>query len=171
MKKYEKFPILEIDSNIDDFNIKNINNKSEVMKKVSDKLDEKYLSNKNQIKYITNIETGMKIEIWKNGMKETFGNDKYYLHLSNNMKKAKIASIKSLAKLIKYARVRSEDAKNYHNLNSKVMYSYLVSELKIDNNVYTVTIDIRKSPDGRNKFYIHNLSKKKGNNLSQSQSA
>ena len=170
MKKYKNFPIIEIESNIDDYNIKNINNKNEVMKKVGNKLEKKYLSNKNQIKYITNVETGMKIEIWKNGIKETFGNDKYYLYLSNKMKKMKIASMASLAKLIKYAKVRGEDAKNYHNVNSKVMYSYLVSHIKIDNDLYKVTIDIRKSPDGRNKFYIHNLSKKNGNNSSQSQS-
>ena len=78
--------------------------------------------------------------------------------------------MKSLAKLIKYTKARGEDAKNYHNINSKVRYSYLVSEIKIDNDLYNVTIDIRKSPDGKNKFYIHNLSKKKGNNSSQSQS-
>lgn len=170
MKKYKNFPIIEIDSNIDDYKIKNLNNKNEVMKKVSNKLEKKYLSNKNQIKYITNIETGIKIEIWKKGIKETFGNDKYYLYLSPKIKRAKIASMRSLAKLVKYAKVRGEDAKNYHNENSKVMYSYLVSQIKIDNDLYKVTIDIRKSPDGRNKFYIHNLSNKNGNNSSQSQS-
>ena len=170
MKKHTNFPSIEIDSNIDYYNIKNINNKNEVMKKVGNKLEQKYLSNKNQIKYITNIETGMRIEIWKNGIKETFGNDKYYFYLSNKMKRIKIASMRSLAKLIKYAKVRGEDAKNYHNENSKVMYSYLVSEIKIDNHLYKVTIDIRKAPDGRNKFYINNLSNKNGNNSSQSQS-
>lgn len=165
--KNEKSLILETNNNIEDYNIKNINNKYEVMKNICNKLHNKYLSNNEQVKVVTNIETGMKIEIWKSGIKETFGNDKYYMNLSNSMKTAKITSMKNLAKLIKYAKVRSKEANNYHNSNSKVKYIYLVSELKIDNDIYTVTIDIRKSPDGTNKFYIHNLSKKKGNNLSQ----
>ena len=156
MKKYKESFVLEIDNNIDYYNIENINNKYEVMKKISKNLSEKYLSNKNQIKYITNIETGIKVEIWKNGIKETFGNNKYYFNLPKNIKIAKIASMKVLAKLIKYAKIRSKEAKNYHNINSKVTYLYLVSELKIGNSLYEVTIDIRKSPDGRNKLYRGN---------------
>lgn len=170
MRDNKNSPIIQIESNIDKYNIKNINNKYEVINKVSSELYKKYLSNESQIKYITNIETGMKIEIWKNGIKETFGNDKYYFNLPKELKKAKIASMNSLAKLIKYAKVRSKDAKNYHKLNSRIVYTYLISEIKIDEKLYYVTIDIRKSPDGKNKFYIHNLSKKKGNNLSQLQS-
>lgn len=170
MKECENSPILEINSNIEVYSIKNIHNKYEVTKKVSNKLYKEYLSNNKLIKPIINIETGMRIEIWKNGIKETFGNTKYYSNLSNDMKKAKIVSMKSLAKLIKYAKLRNKDASNYHNINSKVMYAYFISELKIDDKTYIVTIDVRKSPDGKNKFYIHNLSKKKGNNLSQSQS-
>ena len=40
--KNKKSLILEISSNIDDYNIKNINNKYEVMKNICNKLHNKY---------------------------------------------------------------------------------------------------------------------------------
>lgn len=150
-------PTIEINSNIDMYDIKNINNKYEVMEKVLKKLENRYISTSFLVKPIINIHTGMKIEIWKSGIRETFGNDKYYLNLSKNMKKSKIATMDSLAKLIKYGIIRSKEAKNYHNANSKVMYSYLEAPIIIDKITFKIKMDIRKSPNGQNRFYIHSL--------------
>lgn len=170
-KRYT-YPIIKLD--INDFykyEIKNIHNKHEVIKKVVKRLKDKYLSNENQYKVINNFNTDTKIEIWKRGIQETFGNDKYYSNLSDQMKVYKIVSMENLAKLIKHGRKRAEDAANYHDKNSKVIFSYLESFVEIENVVYKINIDIRKSPNGENRFYIHSFqkNKEKESNLSQSQ--
>jgi predicted nucleotidyltransferase len=143
--------------NIKKYNIKNIDNKYEVIKKVADGLKARYLSTEKQSKPITNIDTGMEIEIWKGGIDETFGNDKYYADLPTELKKAKIATMESLAKLIKYGEVRGKESRNYHDPKSKVRYAYLIAPINIDGTKYNVKMDIRKSPRGENRFYIHSL--------------
>ena len=172
MKKRTKFiPKINTDfESLEKYNIKNYNNKYEVSKMVSKKLQNKYLSNINRLKPIINIETGLKIEIWKNGIKETFENDKYYRNLPLELKKAKICVMDYLAKLIKYANVRAPEANNYHNCNSKVRYMYLKSFININKKEYEVNIDIRKSPNGENKFYIHSFKIKNKDNSSLLQS-
>lgn len=133
-------------------------------------LKNSYLSTENQSKPIKNIATGMEIEIRQSGIRETFGNPKYYDKLSFKMKKAKISTIEHLAKMIKYGVVRSQEAPNYHNKNSKVTYAYLKHPINIDEKNYLVNIDIRKSPKGENRFYIHSLELKKETDLSSPQS-
>lgn len=150
-----------------EFGIDNIHNKNNVIDKVAKHLKNTYLSTEVQSKPIINIDTGMEIEIWKGGIKETFGNDKYYGNLSAELKLAKVASIKSLAKLIKYGEVRSNEAKNRHNPQSKATYAYLAAPITIDNTMYTVNMDIRKSPQHGNKFYIHSLEIKTASQLGQ----
>lgn len=68
-----------------------------------------------------------------------------------------------LAKLIKYGKIRSKEAKNYHN---KIKYAYLTGTIMMDGVSYDVAINIRKVTNGQNKFYIHALSIKKETNLS-----
>jgi hypothetical protein len=46
------------------------------------------------------------------------------------------------------------------------MYSYLTIDVKIDNVLYKINMDIRRSPDGVNRFYIHSLENKKEASLS-----
>ncbi|MBR3163531.1 MAG: hypothetical protein IKF17_05485 [Clostridia bacterium] len=148
-------------TNIKKFDVKDYENKYEVTKKVLKLLKEKYLSTNEIVKQIINLDTGMKIEIRQKGIRETFGNDKYYKNLPLEIKKAKIATMEYLAKMIKYGKVRSQEAKNYHDINSKVIYAYLESSIYIDHICYIVNIDIRKSPKGDNRFYIHSLSVKR----------
>lgn len=143
------------------FGIRNINDKYEVINKVSQKLKETYLSTETQKKPVKNIDTGIEIEIWKGGINETFGNNAYYQNISAAEKLNKLAVMPKLANLIKYGEVRAEDAKNYHNLNSKVIYSYLIAPVTIDGVEYNVKMDIRRSPHGENRFYIHSLEIKK----------
>lgn len=138
------------------FGINDINNLSEVQSKVYNKLLDSYISTSTQSKPIINIDTGMKIEIWKKGIKETFGNHSAYRDISLYMKKAKLATMNNLAKMIKYGEVRSAEAKNYHNPNSKVTFAYLTSPITIDGKKYNVDMDIRKTERG-NRFYIHKI--------------
>ena len=164
-EEYENTEVLDssvIKVNTTDFfkyNIKNINNKYEVIKKVYEKLKDNYISNNESSKIIHNINTDVDIEIWKSGIKETFGNDKYYKNLPNEIKKAKIVTMEYLDELIKYSKKRAEDAKNYHNLSSDIKFSYLRIPIEIDNVIYYINIDI-KNTKGINKFYIHYLQRK-----------
>lgn len=137
-----------------------------MIRQVVKKLKDKYLSTEEQRKPIINVNTGIKIEIWRSGISETFGNDKYYLKLSKDIKRAKIATMESLAKLVKYGKIRCKEATDYHNIKSKVKYAYLVYQIYIDNTPYKVTMDIRKYPNGENRFYIHNLSLQNKSDLS-----
>ncbi|MGI5891734.1 MAG: hypothetical protein ACOX7H_03225, partial [Bacillota bacterium] len=149
------------DNILEDFNITSINDKRHVINKVVEKLKDTYLSTEQISKPIKNIDTGMEIEIWKNGISETFGNDKYYLKKPQEYKLAKLATIPHLAKLIKYGEVRANEAYNKHDSNSKVRYAYLKSPIIINGVQYNVTMDIRRSPHGQNRFYIHDLKIKK----------
>ena len=152
------FPDNEV--SVDDvkiYGIKDINDKKEVIAKLREVLSKSYLSTKEQSKPIVNLDTGMEIEITMRGVKETFGKDEYYTNLSEDEKLVKIASMSKLANLIKYGEVRAQEAPNYHDPNSKVRYAYLKAPLRVDGQEYTVNMDIRKSPNGENRFYIHSL--------------
>ena len=137
------------------FGIDNLNRKYDVINKVAAKLP--YLSTEQQRKPIVNIDTGLEIEIWKSGIEETFGNDNYFKNRSQRYKKAKLAIMPQLAKLIKYGEVRAPESGNYHNAKSGVRYAYLSAPATVDGESYTVTMDIRRLPNGENRFYIHNL--------------
>ena len=143
-------------SDIDVFHIVNINNISEVKNKVYGYLKDKFISTEEISKPITNIDTGIEIEIRKGGISETFGNAKAYKDLSPANKKIKLATMTSLAKLIKYGEVRAREASNYHNPNSKASYAYLVAPITVDGVFWNVEMDIRKSERG-NRFYIHKI--------------
>lgn len=137
------------------FGIDNLNRKYDVINKVAAKLP--YLSTEQQRKPIVNIDTGLEIEIWKKGINETFGNDRYFALHSERYQKAKLAIMPQLAKLIKYGEVRAPERGNYHNAKSGVRYAYLSAPATVDGESYTVTMDIRRSPNGENRFYIHDL--------------
>ena len=149
------------DNVLKEYGIKNIRNVTDVINKVCLKLSKSYLSSDNVHKPVTNIDTGLKIEIRKSGIKETFGKPTYYKSLSNDLKLAKIASMSELAKMIKYGEVRAKDASNYHDPKSRVRFSYLKSPINIDGINYDVTMDIKRLPNNDNIFYIHDLKIKK----------
>ena len=164
---YNEDVLLKIKKEIfSEYNIKNINNKYEVIKKVFDRFKDKYISNENMVKNVYNKSADMDVEIWKSGIKETFGNDKYYNRLPTKIKIAKIVTMDYLDELIKLSKKRCEDADNYHDINSSVRFSYLKVPVLIDEDLFFINIDIKKVK-GMNKFYIHYLEKKEFN-LSQS---
>ncbi len=142
------------------YGIENINNVNEVVKKVSSKLEDTFLTTPDKQKFVKNIDTGIELTITKAGIKETFGNKKYYLDYDEDLKLAKLATMEHLAKLIKYGEVRSQSASNYHNPNSTTRFTYLQAPIIIDGIVYNVTIDIKETEKG-NRFYIHGLNIKK----------
>lgn len=148
-------------NDISKYGITNINDLKEVKQKVYDYYKDSYISNENLSKPITNIDTGMKIEIWRSSINETFGNANYYKNLSETDKKIKLATMDSLAKMIKYGEIRAESALNYHNSNSPAQYYYLNHPINIDGKDYNVNIDIRKVPNSNGRFYIHSINTKK----------
>ena len=95
----------------------------------------------------------MDVEIWKSGIKETFGNDKYYNRLPTKIKIAKIVTMDYLDELIKLSKKRCEDADNYHDINSSVRFSYLKVPVLIDEDLFFINIDIKKVK-GINKIEI-----------------
>lgn len=95
-------PDINVTTNeISKYNISNYNGLKEVKQKIYDYYKDDYISTEQISKPITNIDTGLKIEIWKNGIMETFGNASYYKNLSITDKKIKLATMDSLAKMIK----------------------------------------------------------------------
>ena len=154
----------EINTSINDigkFKINNYDNLKEVKKKVFDYYKGSYISNEQISKPIENIDTGLKIEIWKSGINETFGNANYYKNLSLQDKKIKLATMDSLAKMIKYGEVRAKNTTNYHNAKSTAMYYYLEHPIIVDGTQYMVNMDIRKVPETNGRFYIHSINTKK----------
>lgn len=99
----------------------------------------------------------MKIEIWKSGINETFGNVNYYKNLNEKEKRIKLITMDSLAKMIKHGKIRNNKASNYHNKNSTAEYYYLKHPIIIDNEEYMVNMDIRKVPQAHGRFYIHSV--------------
>ena len=163
VKKQNIWYFPEITASVKDiqkFKIKNIENLKEVKTSVFEYYKDKYISNKNISKPIRNIETKMDIEIWKSGINETFGNAKYYKNLSTKQKKIKLITMDSLAKMIKYGKVRCNKASNYHKPNSLAEYYYLMHPILIDGIKYVVNMDIRKVPNTIGRFYIHSIQTK-----------
>ena len=155
-------PDINVTTNeISKYNISNYNDLKEVKQKIYDYYKDDYISTEQISKPITNIDTGLKIEIWKNGIMETFGNASYYKNLSITDKKIKLATMDSLAKMIKYGEIRANSATNYHNSNSTAEYYYLEHPITIDGNKYMVNMDIRKVPNYNGRFYIHSIDTKK----------
>lgn len=146
---------------VDNFGIKNINKESEVINVISNRLKNTYLSTQEISKPITNIDTGINVEIWKSSINESFGKPEYYKKLSNEEKLKKLSIVDNLAKMIKYGEVRTNSQPNKHNPNSPAIYYYLNHPVTIDDQNYMVNMDIRKVPNQNGRFYIYSITTKK----------
>lgn len=137
----------EIDDVLQQMGIKSryIGKKYQVIKQVGKYLEKKYLSTSDIQKPIHNLDTGKDVYIYKAGIRETFGKDSYYLNLDNDLKIAKIVSMKYLANMIKYGEVRANDAANYHDKKSNITFSYLRSMINVGGVDYEVTIDLKNT--------------------------
>lgn len=151
------FPDISVSTkDIDVFGINDINNLKEVKHKVYNYLLGKYVSNDKISKPIKNIDTDMEIFVYKGGIDETFGNANAYKNLYTKKKKVKLATMTSLAKLIKYGEIRSPESSNTYNSKSQNTYAYLTAPITVDGVKYTVDMDIKKTQNG-NRFYVHTI--------------
>lgn len=145
------------DTVLEDYGITDIYSSSNVVNGIVGKIKNTFLSTADNVRPITNEETGLAIEVWKSGIDETFRKGKYYPALSEEMKIAKIASVEQLPELIRTGTVRSPEKGNFKNPASRTSFIYLQNEMQIDGKEYLVTLDIKKLSDDSNRFYIHNI--------------
>lgn len=118
---------------------------------------------------IVNKDSGMEIEITKDGIKETLGPDMRFEKLPRKLKELKLLTLRILPTLIEEAKLADSDVNNIHTKQSKLKYSYLSQEITISNEThkekYTISIAVRKSKQ-KNKFWIHEIrATKKEQNL------
>lgn len=79
---------------------------------------------------------------------------------TNLQEELKVGIIRYLPILLKEAVSIENDAENYHGEKFNTKYAYLKNEICIDNKIYTVVFDIRKSAQ-KNKFWMHRVIIKK----------
>ena len=148
------------------FGIKGLNDYIGVQKAVISTLaEEGFFDNS----IVVNKDSGMTIEITKDGIKETLGSEMRFEKLPRELKELKLQTLRMLPTLIEKAKLKEDSALNIHNPNSKLKYAYLTQDITIhdgqNNHKYTLTIAIRKSQQ-KNKFWIHEIrTTKKEQNL------
>lgn len=125
-----------------------------VQKSVLSKLKADNFFNKNN-NIVVNADTDIVVEITPNGIRETLSSNKRYASLPRIIKEAKLATIRNLPDMIKYAEVKELNQSNYHK-NKMISYLVLEHPCTVNGSNFNVEIKIRKTPQG-NKFYIHNL--------------
>ena len=151
------FPKIEISTDsVKEIGISNIRNIKEVIQKVYERLKDDFLSVGNDVKPIENIDTGMQICVYKNGINETFSKKEYYKDLSDEWKLIKIAAALELDEIIRYGEVRAEEAENIHNENSDTTYAYLSAPITVNGREVIVDVDIRRTNRG-DRFYMHKI--------------
>ena len=101
---------------------------------------------------ITNKETGMIIEITKKGIKETLGSGMRFQNLPRKLKELKIATIRSLPRLIEKAHLLTDDVLNSHGNSPK--YAYFVVCVNLNGTLLNVRINVQKT-SAKNKFWLH----------------
>ena len=157
------------DTILQDYGITDIYSSSNVVNSLFERFKDTFVSQNNSIKPILNEATGLNIEIWKNGLNETFRKGGYYPALSEKMKIAKISSVEHLPELIRTGRVKADDVKHY-DANAKSKFLYLENDINIDGEDYIVQIDVKKLPEGSNRFYIHSIKIKEAADASRDSS-
>lgn len=168
-KKLGKFADIDInsDNELNYYNIKNtanvLNDFVGVQKNVINTLKKDNFFNKNNRNIVVNADTDIIVEISPDGIAETLSKGKRYATLPRKVKNAKIATIRSLPDMIKYAEVIERKQENYYG-NRDAVFLVLTHPALIDGILYNVEIKIKQSPK-KNKFYIHNLSLKNEMNL------
>lgn len=109
---------------------------------------------------IVNKDSGMEIEITKDGIKETLGSDMRFEKLPRKLKELKLLTLRVLPMVIEKAKLTDSDVNNIHSEQSELKYSYLTQDITISNGThqekYTITVAIRRSRQ-KNKFWIHEI--------------
>ena len=168
-KTLGKFADVDVNSDevLDYFGIKNtanaLNDYVSVQRKVIKKLDDGNFFNINNRNIVVNADSNIVVEITRNGIRETFSTGKRYQSIPRKIKIAKIAVVKDLPQLIKYAEVVDLNEKNYHTNNGNSFLT-LTHPVVINDSEYSVEIKIKKTSLG-NKFYIHNITLQNKNEI------
>lgn len=151
---------ININEEISSYGVENkLNDYIGVQKGVIETLrNEQYFQNNE----IVNKETGMKIRITPKGIRETLGNGKRFQTLPRELKRLKIATIRSLPNIIRRANLIEDNVKNSHGGNAE--YAYLYADVEVNQERLRVKIDVRKTI-GSNKFWMHNVEIKKDSDL------
>ncbi len=149
------------------FGITSVNDYVGVQKAVISTLEkENFFSSGKNI--VTNRDSGMIVEITKDGIRETLGPGKRFAALPRVLKDLKLATLRDLPEIIASATVDTDSANNIHTPNSKVKYAYLNGETTINGIPYVVTVTVRRSQQ-KNKFWVHEVrTEKKEQGLSSS---
>jgi len=158
-KKLGGFADVSVDvaSELDFYGIKSINDYIGVQKTVYDKLlNSGFLDEGTKRRSVENADTGIVVEIGRDGIKETFGPGERYARLPAELKRLKIATVRQLPEIIKYGELVDSGVPNQHNSNSDLHYTYIQHPVTIGNKQYHVVIDIRQSRQ-TNKFWVHGV--------------
>lgn len=110
---------------------------------------------------VINEKTEMKIQITVKGIKETLGKNNRFQTLPRELKRLKMATIRSMPDIIKKAKLVKDNVENTHGNNPK--YAYFYADIVIDGIEAGIKIDVRKSVE-INKFWIHHMEIKKNPN-------
>ena len=103
-------------------------------------------------KEIVNEESGMIIEITRKGIKETLGSGKRFQSLPKVLKELKIATLRSLPKIIRAAHLVQDNVENSHG--NSPQYAYFIIEVDINDVNLNVRINVRET-SVKNKFWLH----------------
>lgn len=113
--------------------------------------EEEYFTESN----ITNIQSNMCVRITTKGIRETLGNGNRFKALPKKLKVLKVATIRSLPKLIETGTLIADNVRNIHE-NEGFKFAYIVNELQIDDELVKIRIAIKKKVT-TNYFWIHNI--------------
>jgi hypothetical protein len=112
---------------------------------------------------ILNDKTNMVIRLTARGIKETLGNGTRFQYLPKVVKMQKIVTLRYLPLMIKNADLIEDEVENYHE-DEVNRFAYFKNIARIDGEVYSVRIVVRKKI-GSNHFYIHHIDTEKSSEL------
>lgn len=148
---------IDVQAEVDFFGIKSFNDYVGVQKSVYNKLLKAgFFDAATNRRTIENADTGIAVEIGRDGIFETFGPGMRYARLPGELKRLKIATVRHLPEIIRYGEVVEGDVPNVHNAKSDLTYTYVEHPITVGNKTFYVTVDIRRSRQ-TNKFWVHHV--------------
>lgn len=104
---------------------------------------------------VINAQTGMHIKINAKGIKETIGPGMRFQALPKRLKQFKVATIRTLKKIVENAELVEDNMPDYHHKDGYT-FAYLVAKIMIDEDVVNIRITVKKKI-AVNWFWIHNI--------------
>lgn len=160
-KSQEQFSISVDESIVESFGIERINDYIHVQRKVFQTLQKEGFFTKSESSRIDiNAESGLIIETNKSGIEETFNRENYAIR-GKELKLWKLATIRIVPDIIKKGHIVADNVSNSHKNDSSLKYTYIESDVVIDEILVKVKLSIRKSSQ-KNKFWVHHVYIEKG---------